>query len=161
MPRHSNPQTRTAGASRQLPSLDLDLSDPAAMQVTPTVLSIPTTVLERFEAARRHEPSHTALLLDALRAHAQRLPDLVRARRPQPPSGDLFPQRAAPGARPDDRPGPLRIRPTAGELAIMDALAAWIDAEVRRDQPGSRKVTRSEMAAAALDTHLPETGGSA
>ena len=140
---------------RQLPSLEVDLNDPAAMMVTPTVLSIPGSILRRFEVARQREPSHTALVLDALRAHAADLPDLVLALRPGPRPGDLFPYRATPGARTEDKPGPLRIRPTAGELAIMDALTGWVNEEISRRRPGSRKVSRSETVAVALDAYLP------
>jgi hypothetical protein len=138
-----------------LPDLDVDLDDPTALMVTPTVLSVPNTILRRFEAARRQGSSHTGLVLDALRAHAEQLPDLVLALRPGPRPGDLFPYRATPGAASTDRPGPLRIRPTAGELAIMDKLAAWVNGEISHNRPGVRKVSRSEVVAVALDAFLP------
>ena len=125
------------------------------MMVTPTVLSIPASILKRFEAARPRVASHTALVLDALRAHAEQLPDLILALRPGPRPGDLFPYRATPGVGSGDRPGPLRIRPTAGELAIMDGLTAWANGEIRRRRPGGRKVSRSEVVAVALDAYLP------
>ena len=142
-------------SARRLPDLAVDLEDPTALMVTPTVLSVPNTVLRRFEDARRQAPSHTGLVLDALRANAERLPDLVLALRPGPRPGDLFPYRATPGATSTDRPGPLRIRPTAGELAIMDKLAAWVNGEISHNRPGVRKVSRSEVVAVALDAFLP------
>src|SRR5690606_9870949 len=64
-------------APRRVPELHIDLGSPEAAQVTPTVLSIPTSILDRVRAARRLGPSYTALLLDALRTHAADLPDLV------------------------------------------------------------------------------------
>jgi hypothetical protein len=143
-----------AGAGGPLPDLDVDLTDPAAMMVTPTVLSIPGTVMQRFEIARERESSHTAVVLNALRAHAPQLPDLELAKRPGPRPGDLFPYRAAPGATAADRPAPLRIRPTAGELRIMDALSTWVNVEINQRRPGGRKVSRSEVVAVALDAYL-------
>jgi hypothetical protein len=140
---------------RHLPDLEIDLDDPTALLVTPTVLSVPNAILRRFEQARVTAPSHTALVLDALRAHAAQLPDLVAALRPGPRPGDLFPYRATPGAGSSDRPGPLRIRPTAGELGIMDRLTAWVNDEIRRGRAGIRKVSRSEVVAVALDSYLP------
>jgi hypothetical protein len=146
----------SASDGRRLrPNLNLNLADPTAMTMAPTVLSVPMSILQRFEAARTGAVSHTALLLDALRKHADELPDLVLARRPGPRPGDLFPYRAQPGENMSDRPGPLRIRPNAGELRIMDALTTWVNGEIRRLRPGGRKVTRSEIAAAALDKFLP------
>lgn len=140
---------------RQLPDLEIDLDDPTALLITPTVLSVPNTILRRFEQARMTAPSHTGLVLDALRAHAAQLPDLVKALRPGPRPGDLFPYRATPGAGGGDRPGPLRIRPTAGELGIMDRLTGWVNDEIRRGRAGVRKVSRSEVVAVALDSYLP------
>jgi hypothetical protein len=140
---------------RRLPDLEIDLDDPTALLITPTVLSVPNTILRRFEQARMTAPSHTGLVLDALRAHAAQLPDLVKALRPGPRPGDLFPYRATPGAGSGDRPGPLRIRPTAGELGIMDRLTGWVNDEIRRGRAGVRKVSRSEVVAVALDSYLP------
>jgi hypothetical protein len=139
-----------------LPDLEVDLDDPTALMVTPTVLSVPNTILLRFEQARLKAPSHTALVLDALRAHATELPALVAALRPGPRPGDLFPYRATPGTTSSERPGPLRIRPTAGELAIMDRLTSWVNDEIRRGRAGVRKVSRSEVVAVALDAYLPQ-----
>jgi hypothetical protein len=122
---------------------------------SPTVLSIPAAIMDRFETARVKASSHTALVLDSLRAHAQALPDLVLERRPGPRPGDLFPYRAEPGAAAQARPLPLRIRPTVGELEIMDALTIWVNAEIKRRRPGGRRVSRSEVVAVALDAFLP------
>jgi hypothetical protein len=138
-----------------LPHLDVDVDDVTAMMVTPTVLSIPSSILRRFEEARKRSASHTALVLDALRGHVQDLPSLVVALRPGPRAGDLFPYRATPGAAQKDTPGPLRIRPTAGELAVMDAITTWVNTEIKKARPGSRRVTRSEVVAVALDAFLP------
>jgi len=149
-----------AAGSRALPDLNIDLDDPTALMITPTVLSVPNGILRRFEDARRRAASHTALVLDALRAHAAELPDLVLQRRPGPRPGDLFPYRASPGGGSDERPGPLRIRPAAGELAIMDTLTDWVNAEVGHNRPGVRKVSRSEVVAVALDAYLPPAGHS-
>jgi len=133
----------------------VDFSDPTAMIVHPTVLSIPSSVLQRFAAARRGAPSHTELVLDALRSHAGRLPDLVLARRPAARAGDLFPFSEGKGNPEGDTPGPLRIRPTRGNLKIMDELTEWVQAELQRSRPGGRRVSRSEVVAAALDAYLP------
>jgi hypothetical protein len=149
-------------AAPRLPDRQADLADAASMMVTPTVLSVPAPVLRRFETARARAASHTALVLDALRAHASQLPDLVMALRPGPRPGDLFPYRATPGRARADKPGPLRIRPNAGELAIMDELTGWVNTEISRRRPGGRKVSRSEIVAVALDAYLPgarKTGG--
>jgi len=142
-------------AEQPLPRLDVDLTDAAAMMITPTVLSIPGVIMRRFEAARPRSASHTALVLNALRANAGQLPALVLARRPGPRPGDLFPYRAEPGEGTSTRPAPLRIRPTVGELNIMDALTTWVNAEIGRQRPGGRRVSRSEVVAVALDAFLP------
>jgi len=150
----AGPAVAPAGAGSPLPALEVDVTDQALMMYSPTVLSIPASVMERFEAARPGAASHTALVLDALRAHARQLPDLVLDKRPGPKLGDLFPQRAVPGGGKPLRPQPLRIRPTVGELQIMDALTGWVNEEIRRRRPG-RKVSRSEVVAVALDAYLP------
>ncbi|GAB4664293.1 hypothetical protein MOKP76_15510 [Mycobacterium avium subsp. hominissuis] len=140
-----------------MPQLDIDPADPTAQLVSPTVLSIPASIVKRFERARAHAPSHTALVLDALRAHAHELPDLIISRRPGPKPGDLFPFREAPGRTTQDTPLPVRIRPTKGELAVMKALTDWISATIAKQRPGTRETNRSEMVAAALDAFLPAT----
>jgi hypothetical protein len=138
-----------------MPNLEIDPEDPTALVVTPTVLSVPGQIMDRFRDAVRHRASrHTELVLDALRACAPRLPDLVRKARPGPRPGDLFPFRSR-KASPRGRPEPLRIRPLTGELRIMDALAAWVDVEVNGKRISGRRVTRSEVVAAALDAYLP------
>ncbi|MDM4723480.1 hypothetical protein QTQ03_29315 [Micromonospora sp. WMMA1363] len=154
VPARASSPARTGGSP--LPKLEVDLTDPAAMMVTPTVLSIPGEIMRRFEQARPQHASHTALVLNALRAHAEHLPDLVLERRPGPRPGDLFPYRAEPGSGAPLRPAPLRIRPTAGELAIMDALSGWVNNEIWHRRPGGRKVSRSEVVAVALDVYLPQ-----
>lgn len=137
------------------PSLNIDLTDPQLMIYSPTVLSVPADVRTRFErAAKASGAKYTAQVLEALRGHAQRLPELVLGRRPGPRPGDLFPQRAVPGEALALHPGPLRIRPTVGEMKIMDVITEWVDAEVQRQRPGAR-VTRSEVVTAALDAFLP------
>lgn len=139
-----------------MPSLDLDLSDPAMMLYSPTVLSIPADVKDRFEVARKAAPSHTGLVLDALRVHAPGLPELVLAKRPGPRPGDLFPLRAEAGTGGSRRPPqPLRVRPLVGELRIMDLLTEWVNSRVQLVRPGAKKVTRSEVVAVALDAALP------
>jgi hypothetical protein len=67
-----------------MPRLDISLDDPTAHIVSPTVLSVPASIVERFEPARAKAPSHTALVLNALREHAQELPTLILNRRPAP-----------------------------------------------------------------------------
>lgn len=158
-PGQDSPASAAPIEDRELPDLEVDLDDPTALLITPTVLSVPNKILARFERARPHAASHTALVLDALRAHAAQLPDLVAALRPGPRPGDLFPYRATPGAPSGDRPGPLRIRPTAGELAIMDGLTTWVNNQIRRGRAGVRKVSRSEVVSVALDAYLPQAKG--
>ncbi len=138
-----------------MPTLDIDPDDPTAHIVSPTVLSIPASIVKRFERARAHAPSHTALVLDALRAHAQELPTLILNRRPGPKPGDLCPFREAPGRTSQDTPLPVRIRPTKGELAVMKTLTDWASARIAKQRPGTRETNRSEMVAAALDVFLP------
>ncbi|WP_204815356.1 hypothetical protein [Mycobacterium riyadhense] len=139
-----------------MPKLDIDLNDPTAHLVSPTVLSIPASIVKRFERARAHAPSHTALVLDALRAHAHELPTLILSRRPGPKPGDLFPFREAPGrTAAQDTPLPVRIRPTKGELTVMKSLTDWASTSIAKQRPGTRETNRSEMVAAALDAFLP------
>ncbi len=138
------------------PKLDIDPTDPTAHMVSPTVLSIPASIVKRFERARTTAPSHTALVLDALRAHAQELPTLILDRRPGLNPGDLFPFREAPGRTTTDTPLPVRIRPTKGELAVMKKLSDWASARIAEQRPGQRETNRSEMVAAALDAFLPK-----
>ena len=52
-----------------VPDLTVDMDDPAAVAVSPTVLSVPAPLMARFERARRTSTSNTELVLDALRAH--------------------------------------------------------------------------------------------
>lgn len=151
---HSQARPSTNGPAH-MPKLDIDPADPTAQLVSPTVLSIPASIVKRFERARAQAPSHTALVLDALRAHAHELPDLIISRRPGPKPGDLFPFREAPGRTTQDTPLPVRIRPTKGELAVMKALTNWVSATIDRQRPGTRETNRSEMVAAALDAFLP------
>jgi hypothetical protein len=138
------------------PDLHIDVDDPSALAVTPTVLSIAGPIMRRFETARASATSHTVLVLDALRTHVHELPELVLAARPAAPTGDLFPWRSAPGAGRTRRPEPLRIRPTAGELRVIDALATWVNTELTRRRPGISKASRSEVVAAALNAYLPK-----
>lgn len=156
--RQASGQARTAQASR-MPNLEVDLEDPTALVVAPTTLSVPGLIMARFRRAVRHG-AYTEMVLDALRACAPRLPDLVRQARPGPSPGDLFPHRAR-KASPRGRPEPLRIRPLTGELRIMDAITQWADREVNGTRIGGRRVTRSEVVAVALDAYLPDGGDAA
>ena len=147
----TEPETRTQQEPPPRPQ-----SDEAAVKVvSPTVLSVETSIVRRFEKARKTAPSHTALILDALRRHHQELPDLIRKRRPTPPpETDLFPWRTSPGERPhaEEDKLPLRIRPLKAELEVIDQLRDHCRDAVDDD------VTRSEMVAAALDAYLPQPG---
>ncbi len=138
-----------------LPTFDIDPADPTAHIVSPTVLSIPESIQERFKRARHQWPSHTALVLDALRAHVNELPTLILDRRPGLKPGDLFPFRETPGHTTTDTPLPLRIRPTKGELAVMKKLMEWASARLAEQRVGAQETNRSEMVAAALDAFLP------
>lgn len=141
-----------------LPPLDINKDDPAALIVSPTMLNMPASIMERFELARSKAPSHTAVVLDALRAHVLDLPNLILARRPGATPGDLFPWRDAPGSGRKEPSLPLRIRPTTGELAVMKALEEWSSTNLRTLRAGTRPTNRSEMVAAALDAYLPPAG---
>ncbi|ETZ38115.1 type III secretion system outer membrane O domain protein [Mycobacterium intracellulare MIN_052511_1280] len=146
---------KALSAAPTLPNLNIDPADPTAHIVSPTVLSIPASIVRRFDRARADAPSHTALVLDALRAQVHDLPTLVLNRRPGPKPGDLFPFRDSPGRTTTDTPMPLRIRPTKGELNIMKQLTDWSSAQITQQRPGTRPTNRSEMVAAALDAFLP------
>lgn len=143
----------------KLPVLDIDLRDPEAQIVSPTVMSIPESIVARFDKARSKAPSHTAVVLNALRKHAHELPALILARRPGPNPGDLFPWRDAPGDSGTETPLPLRIRPTKAELKVMKTLQDWSTKQIRAQRPGARETNRSEMVAAALDAYLPASPG--
>ena len=147
---------RKAAAAKTYPrpSLDVDLTDPKAALAKPTMLSIPRNIVRRFERERPHAKSHMAVVLQALRAHADELPRLVQERRADPGSGDLFMYSAAAGVVSATYPTPLRIRPTVGELRVMDGLRGWVNEEIRRQEPGFRRASRSEVVAAALDVYL-------
>lgn len=150
----SEPQPHASG---DLPELDIDLRDPDAQIVSPTVMSIPESIVARFDKARSQAPSHTAVVLNALRQHAHELPALILARRPAPTPGNLFPWRDAPGGSGSETPLPLRIRPTKAELKVMKALQDWSTTQIRAEFGSSaRETNRSEMVAAALDAYLPQ-----
>lgn len=151
-PNHNRDQSPAPTA---LPTFDVDPTDPTAHIVSPTVLSIPESIQHRFKLARADAPSHTALVLDALRAHAHELPTLILNRRPGLKPGDLFPFREAPGHTTTETPLPLRIRPTRGELAVMKKLAEWASTRMADLRTGTPATNRSEMVAAALDAFLP------
>jgi hypothetical protein len=138
-----------------LPPLEIDLADPVAHIVSPTQLSIPASIVARFDQARTSASSHTSLVIDALRAHADKLPALILGRRPGPKEGDLFPFRATAETVVVDTPMPLRIRPTKGELDVMKKLVDWANSRIVQERPGTKPTNRSEMVAAALDAHLP------
>ena len=138
-----------------LPDLRIRTDTAAAMAVQPTTMSLPASIMTRFNRARRDGGSHTGLVLDALRATLQQLPGLVIEARPQVQDSDFFPSRVK-SAR--ERREPLRIRPTAWEMAVVDRIVSWIADYVEERQPGSPRVTRSEVVAAALDAYLPARG---
>ncbi len=151
--------TESSTTAAKLPVLDIDLRDPEAQIVSPTVMSIPESIVARFDKARSKAPSHTAVVLNALRKHAHELPTLILARRPGPNPGDLFPWRDAPGDSGTETPLPLRIRPTKAELKVMKTLQDWSTKQIRAQRPGARETNRSEMVAAALDAYLPASPG--
>lgn len=117
--------------------------------VKPTVLSVEESIVHRFEEARKDAPSHTGLILQALEAQYQALPQLIKDRRPKPAEGALFSFRPTPGEAVPERRLPIRIRPLVAELAVIDQLVEQCQSEV------DSEVNRSEMIAAALDAHLP------
>ena len=160
-PKQSSAARSTSRSSKRysrsaLPDLGVDIDDPGATVVSPTVLSIAGPIMRRFEKARTQAASHTSLVLDALRAHAQALPALVADSRPAAPKDDLFPWRSKPGAPRTSRPEPLRIRPTVGELQVIDGLVNWVNTELPHYGPGGAKASRSEVVAAALNAYLPD-----
>lgn len=142
------------------PDLSVDADDPAALVVSPTVLSVPEPLMRRFERARRSADSNTAVVLDALRAHLAELPQLVSAaRRPAAAAaGEPFPWRTSgrAGRAAKVRRVQLPIRPLAGELQVIDTLVGWVQEQVgggARSLGG--RTTRSEVVVAALDAYLP------
>ncbi|GAA2712451.1 hypothetical protein GCM10010429_29980 [Micromonospora olivasterospora] len=143
-----------------MPDLSVDLDDPAALAVSPTVLSVPAPLMARFERARRNSTSNTELVLDALRAHLADLPRLVaEARRPAAAdAGEPFPWRtsAQRGKTAKVRRVQLPIRPLAGELQVMDTLVGWVQQQIGAGPRSlGGRITRSEVVVAALDAQLP------
>lgn len=134
-----------------LPDLAVRLDPSVAYMPRPTVLSIPYTVMARFNRARRDATSHTDLVLDALRATIERLPEMVAESRPKPATGDLFSSRVAVVK---ERREPLRVRPSVADLAVIDRIVGWVAEYVEARFPGTR-VTRSDVVAVALDAYLP------
>lgn len=152
MGRSATDESQTA---TPLPDLEIDLDDPTALIVTPTVCSVGSRIMRRFDVARASAASHTAVVIDAMRAHARELPELVLASKPGGRPDDLFPWRETAGQRSTDRPEPLRLRPIRGELAVIDKLVDWVNTELNRRRPGIKKVSRSEVVAVALVAYLP------
>lgn len=160
---------RTSGAAMStssarpvtgLPDLSVDLDDPAAMAVSPTVLSVPAPLMARFERARRSSTSNTELVLDALRAHLADLPRLVaEARRPTAAAaGEPFPWRTSAQRRAAAkvRRVQLPIRPLVGELHVIDTLVGWVQEQIGAGPRSlGGRITRSEVVVAALNAHLP------
>lgn len=141
------------------PALDVDPRDPLLRVVTPTVVTVRASVMRRFKQARQNGPKHTDLVLAAIRAHADALPDLVRARRPQAPvKDDLFPWRPGTAAGADEPREHLRIRPLAGEWQVITQLTAWVNDQLDTVAQHAEEVTRSEVIDAALDEYLPPVG---
>ncbi|WP_047891215.1 hypothetical protein [Micromonospora sp. RV43] len=148
------------GPASGLPDLSVDLDDPAALAVSPTVLSVPAPLMARFERARRSSTSNTELVLDALRAHLAELPRLVaEARRPiATAAGEPFPWRSSAQRRAAAkiRRVQLPIRPLAGELQVIDALVGWVQEQIGAGPRSlGGRITRSEVVVAALNAHLP------
>ena len=140
---------------RTLPVITVDMDERTAVLPNPTVMSVPASIMARFDEARRSADSHTELVLDALEAAGARLPDLVLARRPKLARTGLFARADRVKGEPD-RTAALRVRPTVAELDQIDQLVAWVDSEVKRERPGGRPVSRSEAVAAALHNYLPK-----
>ncbi|MFY1573307.1 hypothetical protein ACN26Z_00235 [Verrucosispora sp. WMMD703] len=144
-----------------MPDLSVDLDDPAALVVSPTVLSVPAPLMARFERARRNSTSNTELVLDALRAHLAELPRLVAdARRPAAAdASEPFPWRTSAQRRTAAakvRRVQLPIRPLAGELQVIDTLVGWVQQQLGAGPRSlGGRITRSEVVVAALDAHLP------
>jgi hypothetical protein len=144
-----------------MPDLSVDLDDPAALAVSPTVLSVPAPLMARFERARRTSSSNTELVLDALRAHLAELPRLVAdARRPaSTDASEPFPWRTSAQRRTAAakvRRVQLPIRPLAGELQVIDTLVGWVQQQLGTGPRSlGGRITRSEVVVAALDAHLP------
>lgn len=145
------------------PDLQVDVDDPTALTVSPTVLSVPDPLMRRFEKARRNADSNTELVLDALRAHLNELPQLVaQARRPSTAGGEgePFPWRSTgrTGRRAAGKVHrvQLPIRPLAGELKVIDRLVGWVQEEIgAASRSLGGKTNRSEVVGAALDAYLP------
>lgn len=144
-----------------MPDLSVDMDDPAALAVSPTVLSVPAPLMARFERARRTSSSNTELVLDALRAHLAELPRLVAdARRPTATdANEPFPWRTSTQRRTAAakvRRVQLPIRPLAGELQVIDTLVGWVQQQLGAGPRSlGGRITRSEVVVAALDAHLP------
>ncbi|MEV0944931.1 hypothetical protein AB0I90_31765 [Micromonospora wenchangensis] len=144
-----------------MPDLSVDLGDPAALAVSPTVLSVPAPLMARFERARRNSGSNTELVLDALRAHLAELPRLVAdARRPAATdASEPFPWRASTQRRTAAakvRRVQLPIRPLAGELQVIDTLVGWVGEQIGAGPRSlGGRITRSEVVVAALNAYLP------
>ncbi|MFG1820821.1 hypothetical protein ACGFIF_44195 [Kribbella sp. NPDC049174] len=161
-PAKAQPSSRGKVATLALPDLSIDPADPSALLPSPTSMSIPGSIMRRFEAARDQAPSHTVLVLDAIRATVHDLPDLVVKSRPSARPGDLFPARPAgsagttvsTGGQPDHLEQ-LRLRPTVAELVVIDRLCDWVTAHLRALSPRARKVSRSELVSVALSAYLP------
>lgn len=119
--------------------------------------------MRRFERARQVADSNTSVVLDALRAHAAELPQLVSAaRRPASTKGqqDLFPWRSSTrgtrGAAARVRRVQLPIRPLVGELQVIDSLVDWVQQEIGASPRSlGGRATRSEVVVAALNAYLP------
>ncbi|WP_412741266.1 hypothetical protein [Krasilnikovia sp. MM14-A1259] len=133
--------------------------DPAALLPVVVQFNIADgTVMARFRRATdRKGVTFTGLVLDALRKHQHELADLVARRRPHADPNDLFPHRATPRGGPSvPGGGVIRIRPTVGELKIIDALVDDTSKKIVRGRLGVKAVSRSELVTAALDGYLPK-----
>ena len=138
--------------ARELPDLGVDTTSAMARLPKPTVMTVPASIMARFSRTRRDANSHTDVVLNALQETITRLPMLVAEARPQPRAGELFPLRGS-GQR--ERRDPLRVRPTVAELAVIDRIVEWVGEAIEDRYPGSPRVNRSEVVAAALDAYLP------
>lgn len=148
-----------------MPKLDVDPRDPAGRIPSPTTMSMWAGIMRRFEQERVDAKSHAALMLKAMQTVADDLPEHVLVRRGGPAVGSLFPWRGG-GTEPKfkdeamadpamQRLEPLRVRPTVPEMAVIDALVEWVNAEIERRWPAMAPAKRSEVVRAALEEYLP------
>ncbi|MEV6774410.1 hypothetical protein AB0N05_37815 [Nocardia sp. NPDC051030] len=136
------------------PVFKLDPKDPASRHIKGTTSKVPVSIMRRFNTARRSAPSHTAILVDAVRKHADSLPQLILRQRPEisrPDLDDPLRHITFDSESKDD----LRIRPTLLELQYFKALVESINVWLEANWPSSRPTNQSEIFAVMLDADLP------